>query len=159
MLFELGLRVSLNIKLMANLQRCVVSDQEEPKNLFENKSSQRISKLIRYGRCILLVGITLELMAFIAFFSLKERELRPKQRKEQIINRWIKPLGWCFFSLSILLCLCVYFLLNRLFKKRDQVAGKQVDKKVFNREICALMVILIIFSSTYILRGFEDVYL
>ena len=98
-------------------------------------------------------------MAFIAFFSLKERELRPKQRKEQIINRWNKPLGWCFFSLSILLCLCVYFLLNRLFKKRDQVAGKQLDKKVFNREICALMVILIIFSSTYILRGFEDIYL
>ena len=64
--------------------------------------------------------------------------------------------GYSFFLLSIILFLCVFFLLNRLCEKRRQVNCTQADKEVFNREIRALVTILIIFSSTYMLRSFWD---
>ena len=66
-------------------------------------------------------------------------------------------MGWCYFSLSLVLFLCAYFLLNRFGKQRDQVASTQFDKDFFNGEIRALLTILIIFSSSYMLRGFLDI--
>ena len=67
---------------------------------------------------------------------------------------WVKSVAVDFFFLSFVLFLCVYYLISKLLKKRDQVTGSsQVDKDIFNHEIHALLGTLILFSSTYILRG------
>ena len=73
-----------------------------------------------------------------------------------MLKRWNDINGWCFFSLSLVLFLCVTFLINRLKKRREQATVEQVDKEVFNREVGTLLAILIIFSSTYMLRGGQD---
>ena len=73
-----------------------------------------------------------------------------------MLSNWANVIGWCFFSLSFFLFLSVYFLIRRLRKKRDQISTSQNDEESFNREIRALIAILIIFSSTYMLRGAHD---
>ena len=44
-------------------------------------------------------------------------------------------------------------------RKRDQVAHTETDKCVFDKEIRTLLAILVIFSSTYMLRGIWDLML
>ena len=99
--------------------------------------------------------ITLELVAILVYLGLSEMTLDHDERSE-LNNRWFDSFGWCFFSLSIVLFLSVYFLLNRLGKKRDQVNSTLAEKDLFNREIRALIAILVIFSTTYMLRGIYD---
>ena len=65
--------------------------------------------------------------------------------------------GSFFFIIAFVLSISVVFLINRLLKKRNQVTGNQFDKEFFNKEIRVLIVILVIFSSTYILRGIWDI--
>ena len=76
---------------------------------------------------------------------------------ELVIHHWLPALGWCFFSLSFVLFLSVYFLINRLCKKRDQVATTQADKDFFNGKVRTLLAILVMFSSTYLMRGTWDI--
>ena len=61
--------------------------------------------------------------------------------------------GYSFFTMSILLLATVGFLINRLKRKRDQVANTETDKAFFDKEIRILLLILVIFSSTYMARG------
>ena len=65
--------------------------------------------------------------------------------------------GNAFFAIAFLLCLSVIFLINRLIKKRNQGTISQEDREFFDKEIRTLVIILIIFSSTYILRGIWDI--
>ena len=62
-----------------------------------------------------------------------------------------------FFVIAFVLCLSVIFLINRLIKKRNQGTISQFDREFFDREIRTLVIILVIFSSTYILRGIWDI--
>ena len=55
--------------------------------------------------------------------------------------------------MSIILLASVGFLINRLKRKRDQVANTETDKAFFNKEIRILLLVLVIFSSTYMARG------
>lgn len=102
-----------------------------------------------------MMVVPLELVTILVYLSMEAVRLESKERVT-LLRKWVPVLSWLFFSLSLVLCLCVYFLLNRLFKKRDQVKANKDDKSVFNREIRALLVILVIFSSTYIMRGIWD---
>ena len=99
--------------------------------------------------------ITLELVSILVYLGLSDMTLDHDERSE-LNNRWFDSFGWCFFSLSLVLFLSVYFLLNRLGKKRDQVNSTLAEKDLFNREIRALIAILVIFSTTYMLRGIYD---
>ena len=114
-LFELGLRITQNIRLTEDLEKNNES-QEEP------EASQRINKLILYGRCLFLVFVILELGSIIAYLGVETAVLNREERIG-ILSTWPTAVGWCFFSLSFVLFLSVYFLINRLNKKRDQVAS------------------------------------
>ena len=65
--------------------------------------------------------------------------------------------GGAFFVIAFVLCLSVTFLINRLIKKRNQGTISQFDREFFDKEIHTLVIILVIFSSTYILRGIWDI--
>lgn len=58
---------------------------------------------------------------------------------------------FCF----VLLTVSVLFLINRLAKVRDNVLenDQNDDKIVFNHEIRTLLVILVVFDLSYLLRG------
>ena len=102
-----------------------------------------------------MVFIILELGSIIAYLGVETAVLNREERIG-ILSTWPTAVGWCFFSLSFLLFLSVYFLINRLNKKRDQVASTQADKDFFNRKIRTLIAILVMFSSTYLMRGVWD---
>ena len=124
--------------------------------LTNKSSSQRIEKLIRLGRGSVMAFVMLELTGLVAYFSIATYNKTPDERSS-LIDRWLNPFGFCFFILSFVLFLSVYFLLNRLRNKKKQAASSQADREFFNREMCELLAVLIIFSSTYILRGSWDI--
>ena len=111
--------------------------------------------MIKYGRCLLAVLVTLELALILVYFGIKMAELNFDER-DVFMGKFSRSFTWDFFSLSLVLFLCVFFLINRLKKKKDQLTSSQVDKEFFNKEICTLLAILIIFSSTYMLRSLWD---
>ena len=63
---------------------------------------------------------------------------------------------YIYFSLSILLFVCVFNLVSLLKKKRNQVNWQSAERAYFNREICMLWIILSVFSATYMIRGVWD---
>ena len=73
------------------------------------------------------------------------------------VDNWLICTGISFFCLSALLFISVFWLISRLRAKRDQVANTAVNKAVFNKEICTLLTILCVFSSTYMVRGLWDI--
>ena len=96
--------------------------------------------------------VIIELLSLIVYVSLETAQLDPGERAA-VLGKWSIPQGWCFFSLSFVLLLCVYFLISRMKKKRDQITSSQTDQEIYNKEIHTLMAILCIFSSTYMARG------
>ena len=97
--------------------------------------------------------ITIELASLIVYISLEQARLSPEERATLLVPG-VKTEAYSFFALSFVLFLCVYFLVSKLMKKRDQVTrNSQVNEDLFNQEIRALLATLILFSSTYILRG------
>ena len=114
--------------------------------------------MINYGQCIFLGLVLVELALFIVYLGIKSVELDQEERN-QLANRCADAYGWCFFSLSFALFLAVYYLISRLQKMRDMILARSpnMDNRVFNEEICALLAILLVFSSTYIMRGLFDI--
>ena len=132
-----------------NNQSSGLSHQE-----FKELHCRRVNKCINVGEWVLVVLIPIELSAFIVFLSIKTTE---SDDSLDSLMLWIaKFFGWSFISLSFQLFLTVYFLLSRLCKKRDQITNSQTAADVFNREIRILLMILVIFSVTYITRGVWD---
>lgn len=117
--------------------------------------SQTINNFITRGRFVVLALVTLELLTVFVYLIIETVELSYYERAE-LIARWLPWFGWCFFSLSFALFLSVYFLIDRLCRKRDQVTNNEADRDFFNGKIRTLLAILIIFSSTYMLRGVWD---
>ena len=76
--------------------------------------------MIKYGRCLLAVVITLELVSIIACFGFKMAELNFDER-DVFMSKFSRSFTWDFFSLSLVLFLCVFFLIHRLKKKKDQL--------------------------------------
>ena len=76
-LVELGLKVTLNIKQTESLQKSVsgVGDLGLSLSQSEGKSSQRINKWIKYGRCVLIVVTIVELTLLFAYFGYQTVEL------------------------------------------------------------------------------------
>ena len=77
-LFELGLKVTLNIRLVESLQRNAAGGREdlEPSQLqFDSSGREKINNLIWYGRCFLMVVIPLELVSLIVYFSIETARL------------------------------------------------------------------------------------
>ena len=147
-LFELGLRITLDIRQM----------RQSTSSIDSGSRDRVINNLIKYGRCCLLSLIIIELTSLIVFLGVETAVLRTSQERNQLLNRWVNWCAWCFFSLSLFLIGSVAFLIYSLYKKRDQVLAhsSNVSKDVFNKEIRALLAILVIFSSTYIVRGVWD---
>ena len=58
-----------------------------------------------------------ELGTILTYFSIETAKLNIDERST-LIARWADYVGWSCFSLSLVLFLCVFFLLNRLFKKQ-----------------------------------------
>ena len=111
-LVEIGLRITLNIQLTRNHQQSFIQDELEPSRW---QKSQRINVLISYGRCILMVAITLEVVSIFIFFCIETATLNYDGRT-RLLEKWSNPFGWCFLSLSLVLFLSVYFLISRLRK-------------------------------------------
>ena len=66
--------------------------------------------------------------------------------------------GTLFFIIGALLFANVFWLINRLKTRRDIVSTKDGSAS-FNKEIRILWIILGIFSGSYIIRGFWDLFI
>ena len=64
-----------------------------------------------------MVVISLELVAICVYFGIETARLN-KEERLSLNARWVDSFGWSFFSLSLVLFLCVFFLLNRICKKQ-----------------------------------------
>ena len=61
--------------------------------------------------------ISLELVAILVYLSIKTAILSMDERLS-LIGRWEDFIGWSFVSLSLVLFLCIFFLLSRIYKKQ-----------------------------------------
>ena len=102
-----------------------------------------------------MVVITLEFLATLVYLSIESVNLNHNGR-EHLLASWQPIFAYSFFSLALILFLSVYFLLNRLCMKRDQVTTTRAAKDVFNKDIRGLIIVLVVFSLTYVLRGLWD---
>ena len=62
-----------------------------------------------------------------------------------------------FFIMGSILIIEVFWLINRLKKKREQVFTGD-GRANFNKEICVLWMILGTFSMSYLIRGVWDTF-
>ena len=139
-----------------NLQRSIhYNDSRGSLMKLEQDLSEKLNKRINMGHVILYVGIALEFIAILVYLSIESARLDFPGRNE-LLESWQPIFAYTFFSLALILFLSVYFLLNRLTTKRDQVTTTRAAKDVFNREIRGLVAVLVVFSLTYILRGLWD---
>ena len=91
----------------------------------------------------------------LIYFAIIDRRTTVERRSEKI-TKWGYGLMYAYFSLSILLFICVFWLVSLLKRKREQVDWQRAEKAHFNREICKLWIILSVFSSVYLIRGCWD---
>ena len=115
----------------------------------------RTDRIIKYGRIclyVIIIGSTIFLTIYFAFI---DRKTTRTKRSEKII-KWGEGLMWAYFSLSILLFICVFWLVSLLKRKREQVDWQRAEKAHFNKEICKLWIILSVFGIVYFLRGSDD---
>ena len=89
------------------------------------------------------------------YFAYIESNTTLEERNE-LIKKFGDSMMYIYFSLSILLFICVFNLVSLLKKKRNQVNWQSAERAYFNREICMLWIILSVFSSTYMIRGVKD---
>ena len=94
-LFELALKINVNIRLTTSLSKSVNplsanggGKSEGSSSDVVGRGSQRIYKLIEYGQCVFLSIITLELSSLIVFFIIKSVELGDHDR-EVLCNTWM----------------------------------------------------------------------
>ena len=115
-LIELALKVTQNIRLTKIVEKDESSESSPSQGV--GRGNQRIENVIKYGQSIVLCLITVELVAFMVYLSVKSVELDTDERNK-LANLWVDTFGWCFFTLSFALFASVYYLINRLRKMRD----------------------------------------
>ena len=76
-LFELGLKVTINIRMTESLKQSIVGqeEQEVAQPQFESNGIQNINNLIKYGRCFMMVAIPIEFVSFMIYFGIVEAKL------------------------------------------------------------------------------------
>ena len=116
---------------------------------------KRTDKIIKYGRICLYVIIIGSTIFLTIYFAIIDRFSTRAKRSDKIV-KWGAGLMWAYFSLSILLFICVFWLVSLLRRKREQVDWQRAEKAHFNKEICKLWIILSVFSSVYLVRGCGD---
>ena len=116
---------------------------------------KRTDKIIKYGRICLYVIIIGSTIFLTIYFALIDRFSTRAKRSDKIV-KWGAGLMWAYFSLSLLLFICVFWLVSLLKRKREQVDWQRAEKSHFNKEICKLWIILSVFSSVYLVRGCYD---
>ena len=152
-LVELGLRVKESIDITKILDDNTDADRGNSMNLIKNKTED----IIKIGRTCIVIFITSTLTGLCIYFGIKTSNTDKKERSA-LIRESSDYISYCFFALSVLLVVCVIWLVALLKKKRDQVSRSSIDKQAFNNEIRTLWIILSVFSSTYLARGVWDTF-
>lgn len=76
------------------------------------------------------------------------------EERSELTMSWDTTIGYMLYSLFVLLLISVMSLISRLKKVRDVMFQDHDDqRKVFDKEIRTLWVILGVFNSTYLIRG------
>jgi uncharacterized membrane protein len=126
---------------------------------------QKLNETIRVGSLIVSISITLLLVGIFSYLGLEQSRLDSRERIE-LTRQWDEVIGYILYLLFVLLLVSVCSLISRLKRIRDvmygsakeMVGGEDADdiaeqRKVFDKEIRTLWVILGVFNSTYLMRG------
>jgi hypothetical protein len=103
-----------------------------------------------------LILVPVNVIFFAAYLLFQEFSISFESRNS-MLNELNQYIGYVLYFMFFLLLVCVIRLIRLLKKMRDHLYVNETEQKdFFNKEIRTLWVILIVFNSTYLLRGLWD---
>ena len=95
-------------------------------------------------------------LALMVYFIIWNSILETKEEKGELISKWLNIIIVLLYIEFMSLLAASIWLIISLSRKRDQVGQDPDTRRLFNKEITTLVIIMVVFSISYLVRALWD---